>query len=153
MRRLHWAVLDRKDCLCSLPSAPESVWGLRTFLSPILMEWHRFYSLMYFKHYHIFPLPEWHIVEDWLRAFNVKIKNKIACSLIFLHLGVEFSKLGIVLLPSKTTSVSQPLDHGIIKGINLNFRELMRSVIADTKSASFATELAKPLQSLMQQFV
>ena len=71
----------------------------------------------------------------------------------FLHPGIEFSKLGIVLFPSKTTSVSQPLDQGIIKAVNLNFSELMGPLIADMKSASFSTEIAKPFHSLLQQFV
>jgi len=55
-----------------------------------------------------------------------------------------------VLFPSKTTSVSQPLDQGIIKGMDMNFRERMRSLIADMKSASFATEIAKPCRSLVR---
>ena len=75
--------------------------------------------------------------------------NKIAFSLIFSHPGIELFKLGFVLFPSKTTSVPQPLDQGIIKAVNLNFRELMMSPIADMKSASFATELGKSYQSLM----
>jgi hypothetical protein len=78
---------------------------------------------------------------------------KIACSLIFLNPGIELSRLYLMLFPSKITSVSQPLDQGIIKGINLNYRERMRSLVADMKSASFTTELSKPYQFLMQQFV
>jgi len=41
--------------------------------------------------------------------------NKIAYSVISLHLGIELSKLRLVLLPPQTTSVSQPLDQGIMK--------------------------------------
>jgi hypothetical protein len=81
------------------------------------------------------------------------MKQQKACSLIFLHPGFELSKLRVVLFSSKPTSMYQPLDQGIIKAINLGFRELMRSLIADMKSVSFATELEKPYQSLMQQFV
>jgi hypothetical protein len=47
--------------------------------------------------------------------------------------------------------VSQPLDQEIIKSINFNFRESVRSLIADMKSASFATEHAKTYLSLKQQ--
>ena len=76
--------------------------------------------------------------------------DKIARTLIFLHPCIETSKFRLVLFPSKTTSVSQPLDQGIIKGMDMNFRERMRSLIADMKSASFATEIAKPCRSLVR---
>jgi hypothetical protein len=55
----------------------------------------------------------------------------------------------VLLFSSNTTSVSQPLDQGIITCTNMNCRELMRSLIPSVKSASFATELAKPYHSLM----
>jgi hypothetical protein len=81
------------------------------------------------------------------------MKQKIACSLILLHPDIELPKLSLVLFPSKTTNVSQHLDQRIIEDKNLNFRENMKSLIADVKSASFATERGKQYQSLMQQFV
>ena len=93
---------------------------------------------MYFQHDHTLPLPGWHVIENLIRAFNVEMKQQ---NRIFSNCLTSW------LFSSKTTSVSQPLDQGIMKVVNLNFSELMGSLIADTKSTSFTTELAKPFQS------
>jgi hypothetical protein len=70
--------------------------------------------------------------------------NEIAMFSYFLT-SWYWNKLCFVLLLSNITGVSQPLDQGNIKWLNLNYRELLlRSLIVDIKSASFATELAKP---------
>jgi hypothetical protein len=63
------------------------------------------------------------------------------------------STFRLVLFPSNTTSVSQQLDQGIIKFVNLNCREITRSLISNVKSASFTTELVKPYQSLTKSCV
>jgi hypothetical protein len=95
-----------------------------------------------------------HIMEEWLTAFNAKIKQQNRNVLLFLDNAtfrphIELSNVRLSWFPPNTTSVSQPIDQGVIKCVKLNYRKLiMRSLLANMNAASSATDLAKSISVL-----
>jgi hypothetical protein len=90
-----------------------------------------------------------HIMEEWLTAFNAKMKQQNHNVLLFLdnatcHPHIELSNVRLVWFTPNNTSVSQPVDQGVIKCVKLICRKLiMKSLLANMDAASSATELAK----------
>jgi hypothetical protein len=95
-----------------------------------------------------------HIVEEWLTAFNEKIKQQNCNVLLFLdnatcHPHIELSVMRLAWFPPNTTSVSQPMDQGVIKCAKLNYHKvIMRPLLANMDTASSATKLAKSVSVL-----
>jgi hypothetical protein len=93
-------------------------------------------------------------MEEWLIAFNAKMTQQNCNILLFLdnatcHPHIEISNVWFVWFPPNTTSVSQPMDQGVIKCVKLNYHKLiMRSLLANMDAAPSATELAKSISIL-----
>jgi hypothetical protein len=95
-----------------------------------------------------------HIMEEWLTAFNAKMKQQNRNIPLFLdnaicHPHIELSNVRLVWFPRNITSVSQLTDQGVIKCVKLNYRKLiMRSLLANMDAAYSATKLAKSISVL-----
>ena len=63
------------------------------------------------------------IMEEWLTAFNGRMKMQNRHVLLFLdnatcHPHIKLSNVRLAWFPPNTTSVSQPMDQGIIRNVN-----------------------------------
>jgi hypothetical protein len=89
------------------------------------------------------------IREEWLKAFNGRMNIKNWYVLLFLdnatcHPHIKFSNVRLAWFPSNTTSVSQPMDQGIIRNVKVHYRKLlMQSLLANMDCTSSSCELAR----------
>ena len=101
-----------------------------------------------FRNLDIWKLPvEWRsnknawmtsqIMEEWLTAFNGRMKMQNRHVLLFLdnatcHPHIKLSNVRLAWFPANTTSVSQPMDQGIIRNVKVHYRKLfMQSLLAN----------------------
>jgi hypothetical protein len=93
-------------------------------------------------------------MEEWLTAFNAKMKQQNRNVLLFLDKAtcrphIELPNVRLAWFPPNTTSISQLMGQGVVKCVKLNYRKLiMRSLLANMNAASSATELAKSISVL-----
>jgi hypothetical protein len=88
------------------------------------------------------------LMEEWLKGFNERMKQQKRSILFFLdnatchpHLGL--SNVQLAWFPPNTTSVTQPMDQGMINCVKVNYRKLvMKLLIANMELSSSASELA-----------
>eukprot|EP00102_Acyrthosiphon_pisum_P025954 XP_016663164.1 PREDICTED: tigger transposable element-derived protein 4-like [Acyrthosiphon pisum] len=69
------------------------------------------------------------IMEDWLYTFNNKLKKQNRRVIIFLdnatcHPHLNLSNARLAWLPANTTSLTQPMDQGIIYSIKVNYHAI-----------------------------
>jgi hypothetical protein len=89
------------------------------------------------------------IMEEWLTAFNGRMKMQNHHVLLFLdsatcHPHIEQSNVRLAWFPANTTRVSQPMVQGIICNVKDHYRKLlMQSLLANIDSTSSASELAR----------
>ncbi|GBO43250.1 hypothetical protein AVEN_259902-1 [Araneus ventricosus] len=83
------------------------------------------------------------IFEQWLVNFDKKMRNQARKVLLVLNNGTchahgaQLKNVKLLFLPPNTTLKLQPLDHGIIKCFNMEYRQCaLRHVIARSESAS-----------------
>jgi len=94
------------------------------------------------------------IMEEWLTAFNGRMKMQNRHVLLFLdnptcHPHVKFSNVQLAWFPPNTTSVSQPMDQGIIQNVKTHYRKLlMQSLLANMDCTSSGSELARTVSVL-----
>ncbi|KAF0740487.1 tigger transposable element-derived protein 6-like, partial [Aphis craccivora] len=94
------------------------------------------------------------IMEDWLRKFNSKILKKNKHIIIFLDNAAcppkfDLSNIKLAWFPPNTTSITQPMDQGIIYCVKLYYRRLlMQSLIANVDKISVLSELSKNITVL-----
>ncbi|XP_015363874.1 PREDICTED: tigger transposable element-derived protein 1-like [Diuraphis noxia] len=68
------------------------------------------------------------IMEQWLRYFNADMRSQNRNVLIFLdnaacHPKIELSNTKILMLPPNTTSITQPMDQGVIYTFKSYYRK------------------------------
>ena len=89
------------------------------------------------------------VMEEWLTAFNGRIKMQNRHVLLFLdnatcHLHIKLSNVRLAWFSPITTSVSQPMDQGIVRNVKVHYRKLlMQSSLANTDCTSSGSELAR----------
>jgi len=94
------------------------------------------------------------IMEEWLTAFSVGKKMQNRHVLLFLdnstcHPHIKLSNVQLALFPPNTTSVSQPMDQGIIQNVKVHYRKLlMQSLLANMDCTSSGFELARTVSVL-----
>jgi len=98
------------------------------------------------------------IIEDWLIQFNSKMLKKNKHVIIFLddaawHPKLELSNIKFAWFPPDTTSVTQPMDQGIIYCVKLYYHLLlMQSLIANVDKISVVSELSKNITVLQARY-
>jgi hypothetical protein len=94
------------------------------------------------------------IMEEWLTAFNGRMKMQNRHVLLFLdnaacHPHIKLSNVRLAWFPPNTTCVSQPMDQGIIRNVKVHYRKLlMQSLLANMDCTSSASELARTVSVL-----
>ena len=94
------------------------------------------------------------IMEEWLTAFNGRMKMQNRHVLLFLdnatcHQHIKFSNMRLVWFPPNTTSVSQPMDQGIIRNVEVHYHKLLiQSLLANVDCTSSGSELARTVSVL-----
>jgi hypothetical protein len=94
------------------------------------------------------------IMEEWLMAFNGRMKMQNRHVLLFLdnttcHPHIKLSNVRLAWFSPNTTSVSQPVDQGIIRDAKVHYRKLlMQSLLANIDSSSSTSELARSVSVL-----
>jgi len=93
------------------------------------------------------------IMTQWLTKLNKLMRQKRKI-LLFMdnassHPQKEFSNIVIIFLPPNTTSLSQPLDQGIIQNVKVKYRKrVLRHLLANIEEVTSASDLAKKLTVL-----
>jgi hypothetical protein len=88
-------------------------------------------------------------MEELLTAFNGGMKMQNRHVLLFLdnttcHPHIKLSNVRLAWFPPNNTSVSQPMDQGIIWDVKVDYRKLlMQSLLVNVDSSSSASELAR----------
>jgi len=94
------------------------------------------------------------IMEQWLRYFNADMRSQNRNVLIFLdnaacHPKIELSNTKILMLPPNTTSITQPMDQGVIYTFKSYYRKfLLQSLLCKMDNCSSAHQLAKSISVL-----
>jgi hypothetical protein len=94
------------------------------------------------------------LMEEWVKGFNERMKQRKRRIHLFLvharcHPHLELSNVRLAWFPPNTTSVTQPMDQGVINCVKLNYRKLvMQSLIVNTESSSSASKLARSISVL-----
>jgi hypothetical protein len=94
------------------------------------------------------------IMEEWLIDFNGRMKQLNRHVLLFLdnatcHPHIALSNVRLAWFPPNTTSLSQPMDQGVIQNVKVHYRKLlMQSLLANINSTASASELAKTVSVL-----
>ncbi|KAL4132599.1 hypothetical protein QTP88_009723 [Uroleucon formosanum] len=94
------------------------------------------------------------IMEQWLRYFNADMRSQNRNVLIFLdnaacHPKIELSNTKILMLPPNTTSITQPMDQGVIYTFKSYYRKfLLQSLLCKIDNCSSAHQLAKSISVL-----
>ncbi len=94
------------------------------------------------------------LMEEWLTAFNSKMKREKRKVLMFLdnatcHPHLQLSNVKLMFLPANTTSCTQPMDQGIICTFKSHYRRLvLQSLVAKMSSCSSVNDLAKEITVL-----
>ena len=94
------------------------------------------------------------IVEEWLTAFNGRMKMQNRHVFLFLdnatcHPHIKFSNVWLAWFPPNTTSVSQPMDQGIIRNVKVHYRKLlMQSLLANMDCTPSSSELTRTVSVL-----
>ncbi|KAL4098198.1 hypothetical protein QTP88_022846 [Uroleucon formosanum] len=94
------------------------------------------------------------IMEQWLRYFNADMRSQNRNVLIFLdnaacHPKIELSNTKILMLPPNTTSITQPMDQGVIYTFKSYYRKfLLQSLSCKMDNCSSAHQLAKSISVL-----
>jgi len=94
------------------------------------------------------------IMEEWLTAFNGRMKMQNRHVFLFLdnatcHPHIKFSNVRLAWFPPNTTSVSQPMDQGIIRNVKVHCHKLlMQSLLANMDCTSSSSELARNVSVL-----
>jgi len=73
------------------------------------------------------------IMEDWLKSFNLKMKVQNRKVLLFLdnatcHPHVGLSNVRLIFLPPNTTSITQPMDQGVIRTFKAWYRKSLNAL-------------------------
>ncbi|XP_049302022.1 tigger transposable element-derived protein 6-like [Bactrocera dorsalis] len=119
-----------------------------------------------FKHVPIAKLPvDWksnkkawmtrEVMSEWLQQFNRRMKAQNRKIILFLNNAashpneLDLTNIKICFLPPNTTSVSQPLDQGIIQNFKTLYRSLvLKHLITKIGDTSSASELSKSINVL-----
>ena len=94
------------------------------------------------------------IMEEWLTALNGRMKMQNRHVLLFLenatcHPHIKLSNMRLAWFPPNTTSVSQPVDQGIIRNVKVHYcKLLMQSLLANMDCTSSGSELARTVSVL-----
>ncbi|CAI6361080.1 unnamed protein product [Macrosiphum euphorbiae] len=94
------------------------------------------------------------IMEDWLHTFNNKLKKQNRRVILFLdnatcHPHLNLSNVHLAWLPANTTSLTQPMDQGIIYSIKVNYRKMvLQSLLASMDSIKSVNELSNKINVL-----
>ncbi|KAJ4433108.1 hypothetical protein ANN_15365 [Periplaneta americana] len=98
------------------------------------------------------------IMEEWLQAFNARMKQQNRHVLLFLdnttcHLHIQLSDVCLAWFPPNITSVSQPMDQRVINCVKVNYRKLlMRSLLSNMEKCASASQLTK-LNSVLDAII
>lgn len=94
------------------------------------------------------------IMEQWLQYFNADMRSQNRNILLFLdnatcHPYIELSNVKIHMLPPNTTSVSQPMDQGVIYTFKSYYRKFMlQSLVCKIDSSTSVHQLATSITVL-----
>jgi len=94
------------------------------------------------------------IMEQWLQYFNADMRSQNRNILLFLdnatcHPYIELSNIKIHMLPPNTTSVSQPIDQGVIDTFKSYYRKFMlQSLVCKMDSSTSVHQLASSITVL-----
>ena len=73
------------------------------------------------------------IMTEWLEQLDRKMIRQSRKVLLFLdnatsHPDIKLKNINIVFLPPNVTSVSQPLDQGVIQNFKIKYRQLVMKI-------------------------
>jgi hypothetical protein len=94
------------------------------------------------------------LMEEWRKGFNERMRQQKRSILLFLdnatcHPHLELSIVQLAWFPPNTTSVTQPMDQGVINCVKVNYWKLvMQSLIVNMELSSSASELAHSIYVL-----
>jgi len=94
------------------------------------------------------------IMEQWLRYFNADMRSQNRNVLIFLdnaacHPNIELSNMKILMLHPNTTSITQPMEQGVIYTFKSYYRKfLLQSILCKMDNFSSAHQFAKSISVL-----
>ena len=94
------------------------------------------------------------IMEEWLHSFNGKMKSEGRKVILFLdnatcHPKIDLSNVKLAYFPPNTTSVTQPMDQGVIYTLKSFYRKfVLQSLVAKISTCSNVSELAKQVNVL-----
>ncbi len=94
------------------------------------------------------------IMEEWLRNFNARMKREHRKVILFLdnatcHPRIRLSNVQLAWFPPNTTSVTQPMDQGVIHNFKTYYRrQLLQSIIPKIDTCKNVTEVAKSVTVL-----
>ena len=95
-----------------------------------------------------------HLMEEWLHSFNHKMKTQGRKVILFLdnatcHPHLSLSHVKLAWFPANTTSITQPMDQGVIYCLKKHYRRrLIRRLLACMQTVGSVTELAKSITVL-----
>lgn len=94
------------------------------------------------------------LMEEWLKALNVKMRRDNRKILLFLdnaacHPHLNLSNIKLCFFPPNSTSVTQPMDQGVIQNLKLHYRKLvLKTLVSNMRESKTASELAKQISVL-----
>ena len=96
------------------------------------------------------------LMEERLTYFNAKMKRQKRKMLLFLdnvtcHPHITMSNVELVFFPANTTSLTQPMDQGVIRSLKVHYRRfVLHFLVAKMDSCSNVTELTKSIDVLKE---
>lgn len=94
------------------------------------------------------------LMEEWLKGLNQQMKIQKRKILLFMdnaacHPHIQLSNIKLAFFPPNTTSLTQPMDQGVIQNMKLHYRKLvLQSLCANMANCNSVTELSKKISAL-----
>lgn len=94
------------------------------------------------------------LMEEWLGSFNAKMRKETRQVLLFLdnatcHPNINLSNVKLAWFPPCSTSITQPMDQGVIYTFKSHYRRLlMQSLILNVQQAESTFALARSISVL-----
>src|SRR5215510_291603 len=94
------------------------------------------------------------IMEEWILSFNGRMKSQGRKVILFLdnatcHPRIDLSNVKLAYFPPITTSITQPIDQGIIYTLKSFYRKfVLQSLVAKIKTCTSVSQLVKQINVL-----
>lgn len=94
------------------------------------------------------------IMEEWLKYFDAKMRSQNRKVILFMdnatcHPDIKLKNVELAWFPANTSSVTQPLDQGVIRSVKIQYRKsLLCNLIANIDNSTSVSEVAKKITVL-----